>query len=251
MHRVTPADALLVAGAGLLAGAVNAAAGGGSLLSFPVLVVIGHPALAANVTNATGLLPGYLTGVLGYRPELSGQGRRARQLLATAGLGAGAGCALLLGTPAQAFRAVVPWLILSGCFLLAAQPALTALLRRRSSSPHRPAVHAAVFVGGVYGAYFGAALGVMLLAALAVFVPERLQRLNALKAVLSLGINLLAVAVFALLAPVDWTAAGVLAVTSAAGGAMGARVARRLPDVALRIGVVVFGVGVAIVLLVG
>jgi uncharacterized membrane protein YfcA len=248
---VTPQDAVLVGVAGFLAGAVNSVAGGGSLISFPALLAVlgSSQALAANVTNTVGLVTGYFGGTVAYRRELAGQRRRVRDLAATALVGAAAGCALLLLTPDSVFRAVVPWLVLGGSLLLLAQPRVAAWLRRRGGGelhPHPVALHVAVFLGGTYGAYFGAALGVMLLAALGVLLPDDLQRLNALKGLLSLVVAVLAAAVYAVLAPVHWAAALVLAVTSLVGGHTGGVFARRLSPRVLRVAVVVFGVAVGI-----
>lgn len=247
-----PAQLLLVAGAGLAAGAVNAAAGGGSLISFPALMGVGLPALDANVTNSVGLVTGYAGGTVAYRRELAGQRHRVRALSVSALLGSGAGCAVLLLAPASSFRAVVPWLVLGGSLLLLVQPRVAGHLRRRSGGHlhDRPrAAHLAALLGGLYGAYFGAALGVMLLAALGVLLPDDLQRLNALKGLLSLVVAVLAALVFAIFGPVHWAAALVLAVTSYAGGHGGGAVARRLPAAALRLGVAVFGIAVSLWLL--
>lgn len=247
------AQLLLVAAAGVAAGAVNAAAGGGSLISFPALLAVGLPALPANVTNSVGLLPGYVGGTVAYRRELAGQRHRMQRLSVSALVGSGAGCAVLLLTPASAFRVVVPWLVLGGSLLLLAQPRVAAHLQRRSGGRlhDRPrSAHVAVALGGAYGAYFGAALGVMLLAALGVLLPDDLQRLNALKGLLSLVVSVLAALVFAVFGPVHWAAALVLAVASYVGGHAGGSLARRLPPAALRTAIVVFGVAVSVWLLV-
>ncbi len=248
---MTPQEAVLVGVAGFLAGAVNTVAGGGSLISFPALLGVlgaGH-ALDANVTNTVGLVTGYFGGTVAYRRELADQRARVRDLSATALAGAAGGCALLLLTPASVFRAVVPWLVLGGSLLLLAQPRVAGWLRRRGGGelhPHRVALHVAVLLGGVYGAYFGAALGVMLLAALGVLLPDDLQRLNALKGLLSLVVAVLAAAVYAVLAPVHWVGALVLAVTSLVGGHAGGILARRLSPGVLRLAVVVFGTAVGV-----
>jgi uncharacterized protein len=243
---------LLVAAAGL-AGAVNAAAGGGSLVSFPALLVAGLPALSANVTNTVALCPGYLGGVSGFRADLAGQGPAMRALGGTSALGAGAGVALLEVSPAATFRAVVPFLLLLGCGLLALQsPIARALSRRRGGSPpSRLPVLLATFAAGAYGAYFGAGLGVILLAALGVLISETFQRLNALKAYLSLVINLLAAVLFAVLLPVSWPAVLIMAPSGMLGGRLGASLARRIRPAVLRASVVAIGVGVAAALLAG
>ncbi|HEY2960283.1 MAG TPA: sulfite exporter TauE/SafE family protein [Actinomycetota bacterium] len=239
----------LLAVAALVAGAVNAVAGGGSLVSFPALLAVGYPAVPANVTNTVALCPGYLGGSLGYRRELAGQGARVRALGATSVAGALLGAALLLRSPAALFESLVPWLIFLACGLLAAQPWLTRVVRRRGERPGgagRPlGLHAGQFLAGAYGAYFGAGLGIMTLAILAIFLADRLQRLNALKGLLSLLINLVAAAYFALLAPVAWPAVLVMTAASLLGGQLGVVLARRLDDRLLRLLVVVFGVVVA------
>jgi uncharacterized membrane protein YfcA len=246
---VDAGSAALLAAAGLGAGAVNAVAGGGSLISFPALLAAGYPSITANVTNAVAVLPGYVGGSLAYRRELTGQAARIRALALTSAAGAATGAALLLVSPASLFEAIVPWLILAACGLLAVQPRAAAVARaRRHPSPL--ALHAAVFAATVYGGYFGAGLGIMLLAILGVFVDDGLQRLNALKGVLSLLVAAVTAVGFALFGPVAWDAAAIVGVTCLAGGALGVGVARRLPARVLRGVVIAYGVGVAIVLLV-
>jgi uncharacterized protein len=246
---VDAGSAALLAAAGLGAGAVNAVAGGGSLISFPALLAAGYPSITANVTNAIAVLPGYVGGSLAYRRELAGQTTRIRGLALTSAGGAASGAALLLVSPPSLFEAIVPWLILAACGLLAVQPRAAAAARtRRHHSPL--ALHAAVFAATVYGGYFGAGLGIMLLAILGVFVDDGLQRLNALKGVLSLLVAAVTAVGFALFGPVAWDAAAIVGVTCLAGGALGVGVARRLPARVLRGVVIAYGVGVAIVLLV-
>jgi uncharacterized protein len=235
--------------AGAAAGAVNTVAGGGSLVSFPALLAVGYSPVTANVTNQVGLVPGYLGGSVGYREELAGQAGRARDLGMTAGLGAVAGSALLLVAPAGSFRAVVPYLVLLSCVLLAFQPALTrAAGRHRSEHPGAP-LHAGTFLAGIYGGYFGGALGIVLLALLGALLVDGLQRLNALKGLLSLIIGVVAAVAFALFGPVAWGAAALVAVGSLLGGHGGAGLARRLSPTVLRWSIVVYGVAAAIVLL--
>ena len=241
--------AALLAGAGLGAGVVNAVAGGGSLITFPALLAAGYPSVTANVTNAVAVLPGYVGGSLAYRRELAGQGGRIRALAATSAAGATAGAALLLVSPAGVFEAIVPWLILAACGLLAAQPRVAAAARARRTAPSVLGLHAALFAATVYGGYFGAGLGIMLLAILGVFVDDALQRLNALKGVLSLLVAAVGAAGFALFGPVAWDAAAIVGATCLLGGAAGVGAARRLPAAVLRAVVIAYGVGVAIVLL--
>jgi uncharacterized protein len=244
-------DMGLLGAAGVAAGGINAIAGGGSLISFPALLAVGYPNITANVTNSVALWPGYAGGVAGYRAELAGQRRRAVEFSVTSVIGAVAGCLLLLLTPAGVFAALVPVLIAMASLLLAAQPWLKRRLdgsQRLGGTGHRMMLHGGLLVGGAYGAYFGAGLGVMLLGLLGVFVHDHLQRLNAVRAMLSLVINSVAVAAFAMFGPVRWGAVAIMAVTSLAGGFLGARVARRMSPGVLRAVVVTFGLGVALTL---
>ena len=251
---MTPGTGLLLAAAGLAAGAVNAVAGGGSLISFPALLAAGYPTLTANVTNTVALFPGYAGSVAGGQPELVGQGRRVLSLAVVSVVGAIGGCLLLLLTPGDVFASVVPYLVLLACLLLVVQPRLAARVRAAQDAGGGSGVplllQGGVLLGAVYGAYFGAGLGVLLLGLLGILLHERLQRINALKNVLSLVINAVALVAFSLFGPVAWEAAAVVAVASLAGGFLGARVASRLPANALRAAVVAYGVVVAGVLLV-
>ena len=242
--------AALLAGAGFGAGAVNAVAGGGSLISFPALLAAGYPSVAANVTNSIALLPGYLGGSLAYRDELSAQRTRIRALAPTTTLGAASGAALLLVSPASLFEAIVPWLILVACLLLALQPRAAAIAQRSDRARSPAALHGAVFAATLYGGYFGAGLGIVLLALLGALRPDDLQRLNALKGLLSLLVAVVSAVGFALFGPIAWDAALIVGVACLGGGVAGVRVARRLSAALLRGVVVVYGVAVAIVLLV-
>ena len=250
---MTPATVALLAGAGLLAGAVNAVAGGGSLISFPALLAAGYPPVAANVTNTVALFPGYAGSVAGGRPELVGNAPTVRVLAVTGILGGIGGAVLLLTTPSDVFEAVVPFLILLACALLVAQPWLARQVQQRGGSrrsAHSPVMLLAVLLAAVYGAYFGAGLGVLLLGVLGVFLAEPLRRINALKNVSSLVINTVALVAFGLFGPVAWEAVLVIAVTALAGGFLGAKLASRIPSTLLRTLVVLYGVVVSIVLLV-
>jgi uncharacterized protein len=248
MH-LDAAHLLLVAGAALLAGAVNAVAGGGTLLSFPALLLLGFPALTANVTSTIGLLPGYAGGSVAYRAELSVQRERVRWLGPISVVGAIAGAILLTRTPNTVFAAIVPWLILGACALLLLQPVVTSRVRARRPvrEQHRsPVLAVAQFLGGVYGAFFGAGLSVMMLAVLGLFIRDDLQRLNALKGILALIINVVAAIYFAFFGPVSWIAAAVMLPASALGGFVGVSLARRLSPIVLRTLVVAFGVAFAV-----
>lgn len=250
------AIALLVAGAAL-AGGVNAVAGGGSLISFPALLAVGYPALTANITNTVALCPGYVGGTIGYRHELNGQRGRVIALSATSIAGALTGSFLLLVSSPELFERIVPWLILLACGLLAVQERLGRFVRGRVGTVEPNAgwtrwapLVVIQFVAAIYGAYFGAGLGIMMLAILGIFIADALQRLNALKGAMSLVINVVGAVYFALFAEVVWLAVAVMAVASLVGGRVGVAMARRLNDRALRWLVIVFGVGVAIRLMV-
>lgn len=232
--------------AGLVGGAINAAAGGGSLITFPALLSVGIAPLPANTTNTVGLVPGYLTGVLGHArrdplPEVA-----ERPLLLTAVLGALAGVALLLTTPADYFTAAAPVLVLVSSALLLGQRWLLPRLRAEDGAGGRRRVLAIVFVGSLYGAYFGAALGVLLLALLSVCSRADFPLANAVKTRLSFVVNLVAGLLFAVLAPVHWGFALVLAVTSSAGGYLGGGAARRVPVPVLRGATAALGVATAV-----
>ena len=249
---MTPADALLVGGAGMLAGAINAVAGGGTLVAFPALLGVGVGPLTANITCSVGLLTGYAGGSVAYRRELAGQRERLRALLPFAVAGGLAGAVLLLVTPPTTFRAVVPFLVLLAAALLGIQPWLSRALgmQQHGESGIGWGARIGVGVAAVYGSYFGAGLGVLLLAVLGILIADGLQRLNALKGLLSLVINVVGAAVFVLSARVDWGYALALAIGAYVGGTLGVSVARRLPATVMRAAVVVLGVVVGVGLLV-
>jgi len=249
---VTVADIVLLVSAGLLGGAVNAVAGGGSLIVFPALLATGFGTVAANVTNSVAQWPGYLGSVLGFRQELEGQRGRLLALTLSAILGGTAGCVLLLTTPAEAFDAVVPVLVLLASLLLAVQPLIAKVIAppETGAPAKRVPLYLAIFVSSIYGGYFGGALGVILIGVLALTIKDSLRRLNALKSALSLVVATVTVIAFGIFGPVDWLAVAIIAPSTLIGGFLGARVARRLNDTVLRWCVVVFGVAVAIYLLV-
>lgn len=247
--------AVLAAAAGLVAGGVNAVAGGGTLITFPALLATGMAPVTANITSSVGLLSGYAGGSLAYRRELVGQGGRVRALGLASVLGAAVGALLLLRTPATVFRSAVPFLVLLSSLLLALQPWLARRVaaRRTGSDADTPPeitslVRCGVFVGAAYGSYFGAGLGVLLLALLGTLLHDGLQRLNALKGLLSLLINVVGVTVFIVSGRIEWPYAAILAVTAYGGGHLGVALARRLPAAALRSSVVLLGLVVSAVL---
>ena len=239
--------------AAFAAGAINAVAGGGSLVSFPALVAAGYSPKTANVTNSVALWPGYLSGSYGYRGELKRQKRRIIALTAPSFLGALAGSVILLATPSSAFDVIVPFLIVFACALMAVQDRLAkfALSHRigSQSQDHVPRVlHLGIFLLAIYGAYFGAGLGIMTLAVLGILLPDDIQHSNALKGLLSALINAIAVAYFALFGPVEWLPAAIMAGGALAGGYLGVGVARKLGRRPLRIAVISYGLVVAGVL---
>lgn len=240
--------------AGLLAGGINAVVGSGTLVTFPVLVALGHPPVTATTSNAVGLVAGGFSGVWGYRRELAGQGRRLLALLPASVIGALVGALLLLRLPESAFEAVVPALVVLAVVLVLVQPALQRRVRRRTqaraASGRRPSRVAPAVLWvltlliGVYGGYFTAAQGILLVGAMGSLLVEDLQRLNATKNVLSTAVNLVAAVLYATVGAdrVDWGVAALIAVSSLVGGFLGAHWGRLLPAAALRAVIVVLGV---------
>ncbi|HET6298400.1 MAG TPA: sulfite exporter TauE/SafE family protein [Kribbella sp.] len=240
-------EALFVLLAGMGAGTINAVVGSGTLLTFPALLAVGIPPVLANVSNSVGLSPGTAAGAIGYRRELEGQRGRMIRLVPASLIGGVVGGVLLLVLPESAFHAIVPVLILLGCVLVALQPWLSKWISVPDHT-HRGAwwVIPAVFATGIYGGYFGAAQGVLLMAILGLGMDANLQRMNALKNVLATAVNTVAAVLFIIVADVNWLAAGLIAVGSTIGGFVGARYGRRLPPIALRGMIVAIGI-VAIV----
>jgi uncharacterized membrane protein YfcA len=249
---VTALQALLVLVAGVAAGTINTVVGSGTLITFPVLLGIGLPPVTANVSNTVGLFPGSFVGAYGYRRELSGQRARALRLGLASSIGGVAGAVLLLVLPAGAFKAIVPVLIALALLLVVFGPRLSTWLAttRHSASPAvSPLLWISTLLTGVYGGYFGAAQGVLLMGFLGLMLEESLQRQNALKNVLAGLVNLVAAIVFVATAHIDWAAAGLLAAGSIIGGVLGARIGRRLRPAALRALIVVVGVAAIVKLL--
>lgn len=241
--------------AAVAAGAINAVAGGGSLVSFPALLAAGYPSKAANVTNTVALWPGYVSGSYGYRNELGRQRARIARLAVPSVLGALAGSVILLSTPASIFDALVPYLILFACVVMAAQEPLAryAAVHKFASrgGAHIPfPLYAATFLLSVYGAYFGAGVGILTLAVLSILLPDDIQHSNALKGLLSALINAVAVIYFVLFGPVRWAPMAIMAVGAIAGGYLGVGVARRLGKRWLKWTVIAYGLVVVVVLLV-
>lgn len=250
VHLAPSVHLALLVSTGVLAGAVNALAGGGSLLLFPALLAVGFPPLAANVTNSVIQCPGSLGLALGSRRELRGQRGRVLASTGVAVVGSLVGCLLLLVLPATVFNAVVPTLVALASVLLGVQPWLARWIGEPElDAPDRRAILLpAVFVAAIYGGYFGGALGVILIAVLALTAHDDLLRLNAVKGVLSLIIGTVSVVVFGIGAPVDWLVVALLAPATLVGGFLGAKLAGRLPAPALRAAVVMVGLTVSIYL---
>jgi uncharacterized membrane protein YfcA len=240
------ASVVLVAAAALAGGFVNAIAGGGSLLTFPALIAIGLPPVIASLTNTVALCPGYLGATIAQRRELAGQRARMWQVLPAGAIGGIAGALLLLYTDERAFDVIVPFLILFAGGLLALQEPLKRWLEKHGHT-QRAAAFAAIPVGlgAIYGGYFGAGLGVIVLASLAVAYADSLTRINALKQSVSLVVNVAAAIVFLFSQRVDWAVAGIMFVAALAGGAIGGAVASKVPPAVLRWIVVVTAIGVA------
>ncbi|WP_278260652.1 sulfite exporter TauE/SafE family protein [Nocardia sp. AG03] len=240
-------EQLLVLVAGIAAGGINTIVGSGTLITFPTLLAFGLPPVTANVSNTIGLVPGSVSGVIGYRRELEGQRSRLLQLGTASLLGGITGAVLLLVLPAEAFKAIVPVLIIAALILVVVQPRLAAWVKRgRGEDAPAPAhggpiLLVAVYFTGIYGGYFGAAQGVLLLGLLGVFVHEDIQRLNAVKNVLALIVNAVSASIFIVIAEVNWQAVALIAVGSIIGGQLGARVGRKLPPNVLRAVIVVVG----------
>jgi uncharacterized membrane protein YfcA len=244
---VTVGEYLAVLAAGGVAGMVNTIVGSGSLVTFPTLLAVGYPSVTANVSNTVGLVFGGVSGVIGYRRELEGQKRRAAAFGCCTAVGALTGGILLLTLPTSVFDAVVPILILFACALMAFRKRLTPKHVHEGAQHLVPAGISAFFTG-IYGGYFGAAQGIILMSLLALFLPEGMQRLNALKNVLALVANAVAALLFVFAAHVAWEAAATIAVGSTIGAQVGATVGRRIPDEGLRWTVVIGGTIVAIIL---
>ncbi|MEU6443862.1 sulfite exporter TauE/SafE family protein [Streptomyces sp. NPDC047046] len=277
-------EGLLIGIAGVWAGAINTVVGSGTLVTFPVLVALGYPPVTATTSNAVGLITGTITGAYGYRHELAGQGRRVARLAVASFFGAIGGTVLLLSLPKDAFEVIVPVLVGMSVLLVALQPLATRRLRERKAAkagatatraatdapatptatptdapatsteppaaPFTPLLYVLIFLIGVYGGYFTAAQGIMLVGVMGLLLMDPLQRINAFKNVLSAVVNLVAGIIYAVVAPVDWAVIAILAVGSILGGFLGARIGRRLSPTVLRATVIVIGVAAVVRLLV-
>ncbi|NUW33958.1 sulfite exporter TauE/SafE family protein [Nonomuraea sp. SMC257] len=245
---MTLAHLLAVFAAGVAAGGLNTVVGSGTLISFPVLLAVGLPPVTATVSNALGLIPGSVGGAIGYRKELSGQGRRLARLGAGSLAGGVTGASLLLALPAAAFETIVPVLVTLALVLIALQPWISERVRRRREATGRPArpdggplLLAGLTLASVYGGYFAAAQGIIYMALMGAFLDESMQRLSAVKNVLVALVNSAAALFFLVAGDFDWTAVGLLAAGSAIGGRLGATVGRRLSSRVLRLLILVVG----------
>jgi uncharacterized membrane protein YfcA len=244
---VSPFEVVAIFCAGVAAGTINTVVGSGTLITFPTLLAFGVPPVTANVSNTIGLVPGSVSGAIGYRRELGGQKSRTLRLCVASLIGGTAGAVLLLVLPASAFETIVPVLILLGLVLVVFQPRISAWVAKRHEATGGMPYHGTrwvwpgVLLTGVYGGYFGAAQGVLLMAVLGTGVDDSLQRLNAVKNVLAAVVNAIAGLIFALVADVDWWIVLVIGIGSVIGGQIGATVGRRLPSAGLRIAIVVVG----------
>lgn len=242
-------EALVVVVAGIGAGTINTIVGSGTLITFPTLLLLGVPPVTANISNNIGLVPGSLTGSIGYRKELGGAGPDLRRLAPMSFLGAVLGAVLLLVLDPDLFRAIVPVLILLGLALVVAGPRLSAWAERRraegtaSARSHELAMQGGVLGAGIYGGYFGAAQGIILMGVLGALSTHPLQRLNGYKNVLATIVNAVAAIVFMLVAAdqIDWLVVVLIAVGATVGGVIGSTVGRRLPPAVLRGVIVLIG----------
>ena len=237
--------ALAIFAAAVAAGTINAVVGSGSLITFPTLLALGYPPVIANVSNNIGVIPGNITASFGYRAELTGQRDRLLRLGAASFAGALTGAIALLALPAGVFKLIVPVLIIAACVLVVLQPKLSAWVTGPNpdkSDRIGPVLIAGVYLTGVYGGYFGAAQGVLLVGLLGVFLTDNLQRINAGKNVLVTIVNAVAALIFVIFAHVAWLAVALIAVGSGIGGLIGAKIGRRLSPLGLRIIIVIIGV---------
>ena len=252
---MSPWEVIAILLAGVAAGTINTVVGSGTLITFPTLLAFGIPPVTANVSNTVGLAPGSLSGAIGYRAELTGQRRRLVRLGSASLVGGIAGALLLLVLPSSAFDAIVPVLIVLGCVLVVLGPRIQ---RRVAAGAEQSGglpeygvwwVWPAVVGAGVYGGYFGAAQGVLLMAILGIGVADSMQRHNATKNVLALIVNVIAAVIFVFVADVNWPVAGLIALGSVIGGQIGATVGRRLPANVLRAVIVTVGIVAVVVFL--
>ena len=244
----TPLQLTAAAAAAMVAGGINAVAGGGTLVSFPVLIGLGVPSVNANVTNTVALCPGYFGGAYAQRSSLEEQRVRSRRLLPVAGVGGLVGSVLLVVTSDAVFRNLVPFLILTACALLGFQDGIKKrVFANRTHATHDapPVLMVGVFLSAIYGGYFGAGLGIMLLAVLGLLLDDELPKLNALKTLLSFTITIVAACFFVFSGKVEWAYAAVMAPASLLGGHLGGSMVGKMNPKVLRAVVIAFGLAVA------
>lgn len=242
-----PAEIGVLLLAGLAAGMVNAVVGGGGLLTFPVLLALGFTPITANVTNTVGVLAGSVAAAWSYRPEMVGNWRRLSPSILVSALGSAIGAIVLISLPASSFKAAAPSLIIIACVLILLQPWLTRIIRTKSSHVMRRGfLVLGVFLAGIYGGYFGVAVGILLMALLNLFFTSQLQVAGAAKNVLASVTNGVAALIFVAVGSVLWLPAGLLAVGSIAGGRLGVLIGRRLSPNAYRFILVAMGIVTAI-----
>lgn len=253
---MSPAEAVAVLAAGIGAGTINTIVGSGTLITFPVLLAVGLPPVTANVSNTLGLVPGSVTGAIGYRKELAGQRDRLLRLGGACVVGGATGALLLVNLPSGAFHAIVPVLIGIALVMVVLQPRLTRVIharrqRKGSAAPVNggPVLLLGMLLASVYGGYFGAAQGVLYLSLMGLLLDETLQRINGLKNVLAAIVNGIAALFFIVIAHMDWVAVALIAAGATIGGLIGARVGRRLPPTALRGLIVAVGIAAIVQLL--
>ncbi|MFF5728036.1 sulfite exporter TauE/SafE family protein [[Kitasatospora] papulosa] len=249
-------EMLAVFAAGVGAGTINTIVGSGTLITFPVLLATGLPPVTATVSNALGLIPGSISGAIGYRAELAGQGRRTVKLGVGALIGGLTGATLLLSLPSTAFETIVPVLVALALVLVILQPRISRAVQRRRERTGRsarpdggPLLFTGLTLASVYGGYFTAAQGIIYLSLMGMLLDDTMQRLNAVKNVLAAVVNSVAALFFLFVADFDWTAVVLIAVGSAIGGQVGAKVGRRLSPGFLRALIVVVGTAAIVQLL--
>ena len=249
---MSTAQDLLIFVAAFGAGAVNAVAGGGSLISFPALLAIGLSPISANVTNSIAVWPGYLGSVVPYRTLILDQKQRALNISGLAVSGSILGTIILLEAPPHVFKILVPYLIFAATTLLVIQKRMLVLFTKQATAHPKGSsfsLNTGIFLASVYGSYFGAGLGIMLLAIFASFIHDDLQRLNGLKTLLSLVIATIGSAIYAVFAPVSWMAVAIMGVSSLLGGYFGAGFARKLSPKTLKISIIIFGYVIGLIIL--
>lgn len=246
---MSPLHAVALTAAGVAAGGINTIVGSGSLLTFPALLAVGYPPVLANVSNTVGVCGGTISGTFGYRRELVGQRSRVLAFGSASLLGAVIGVILLLRLPGDVFESVVPVLILLACVLVAVQPWLSRRLAGAHARHLGAAGYVGVFLTGIYGGYFGAAQGVILMALLTLVIDDDVQRLNGLKNVLAGIVNVVSAVLFICITDIAWVGALLVLFGALVGGQLGAHYGRRIPPQVLRWIIVVVGTTVALIML--